>query len=138
MPSIRKILYPILIALTGFLSLTGYAGGIGLLFKLNAPPVEQLGNSILKDFTVPGLALFLLVGGGALFAMILLIRRSKYGLLCANIAGIIILFFEFVEVLVIGSPAGVAQALQVFYFGLGTLIAVLAMGVWFVDLRAED
>lgn len=134
MITLRKILHPILVVLTGFLSLTGFAGGIGLLFNLNAPPVEQLGSSIFKDYTVPGLALFLLVGGGALLAMTLLLRKNKYGLLFANAAGIIILFFEFVEVLVIGSPAGVARTLQIFYFGLGTLIAVFVMGVWFIDL----
>ena len=134
MMNLRRFLHPILIVLTGFLSLTGFAGGIGLLFNLNAPPLEQLGNAIFKDYTIPGLALFILVGGSALLALILLLRKSKYGLLFANAAGIITLFFEFVEVLIIGSPAGVARALQVFYFGLGTLITVFVMGVWFVDL----
>lgn len=135
MALLRKILYSTLSILTGFLALTGFAGGLGLIFNWNAPPVEQLGNSVFTSYTVPGLALFLLVGGGALFATILLIRRNKYGLLFANTAGIIILFFEFVEVLVIGSPAGVARALQIFYFGVGTLITIFATGVWFIDLR---
>ncbi len=137
MKTLRKILYPVLAVLTGFLAVTGFAGGIGLLFNLNTPPVEQLGNSIFNDFTVPGLALFVLVGGSALFALVLLIRKSKYALLFATTSGVIILFFEFVEVLVIGSPAGVAQTLQIFYFGLGTLITAFAMGVWFLDLRVE-
>jgi hypothetical protein len=134
MALLRRILYFVLIVLTGFLFLTGCAGGLGLLFNWNAPPISQLGNSIFKDYTVPGLGLFFLVGGSALLAMLLLIRKSKYGLLLANTAGIIILFFEFVEVQVVGSPAGVAQNLQLFYFGLGTLISVFAMGIWFVEL----
>jgi hypothetical protein len=137
MQLLRKILSPILTILTGFLALTAGAGGIGLLLYLNTPPVEQLGGSVFKDYTIPGLALFFLVGGCALFATVLLIRKSKYGLLFANTAGVIILVFEFVEVLVIGSPAGVAQALQVFYFGLGTLITIFAMGIWFIDLNGQ-
>ena len=41
---------------------------------------------------------------------------------------------SFVEALEIGSPAGVTRTLQIFYFGLGTLIVVAAMGMWFLEL----
>ena len=41
-----------------------------------------------------------------------------------------IIFFEIVEVLVIGSDPGVARSLQIFYFGLGLLIALLSAGHW--------
>lgn len=135
MQQLRRVLYVILTILAGFLSLSALGGGIALFFNLYAPPVEQLGDSIFKDFTIPGLALFFLVGGSALFATVLLWRRSKYALLFATTAAIIILFFEFVEVLVIGSPAGAALTLQILYFGLGTLITILTMGIWFLDLR---
>ncbi len=47
------------------------------------------------------------------------------------------MFFEFVEVLVIGSPAGVARTLQIIYFGLGTLITIAALGMWFIDIKKE-
>jgi hypothetical protein len=132
----RKILYVILALLTIFLALTGLLGGIGLLAGFNAPPVDQLQGSMFKDFTIPGLSLSLIVGGSALLAFILLLRKSKFMILFSTTAGIIIIFFEFVEVLVIGSPAGVARTLQIFYFGLGTLIAALSMGTWFLDLLA--
>jgi hypothetical protein len=137
MKQIRKVAYVILIVLTGFLALTGILGGIALLANLNAPPVEQLQGSIFKDFTIPGLALFIIVGGSALLAAILLVRKNKYGVLCATAAAIIIMFFEFVEVLAIGSPPGVAQTLQVFYFGLGIIITIVSIGVWFIDLSSE-
>jgi hypothetical protein len=48
------------------------------------------------------------------------------------------MFFEFVEVLVIGSPAGVARTLQIFYFGLGTIIMVIALGAWYLMLAANE
>ena len=138
MQTFRKLLYLILTLLTGFLSLTALGGGIALLFGFGAPPVDMLGGSPFKDYVVPGLALFVLVGGGGLLATVLLARRSKYGLLFATTSGIVILFFEFVEILVIGSPAGVARNLQIFYVGLGTLITIFAMTVWFLDLRTQE
>ncbi len=138
MKQTRKAAYVILTILAGFLALTAFLGGIGLLANLNAPPVEFLQGSIFKDFTIPGLALFVIVGGGALLATILLVRRSKLSVLAATVAGIIIMFFEFVEVMVIGSPAGVARALQIFYYGLGTLITIVSIGIWFLDLSSES
>ena len=134
----RKIIHVILIVLNIFLALTSSLGGIALLANLNAPPLEQLQGSIFKDWTVPGLSLFLIVGGSALFAAILLFRKSKFALLFSTTAGIIIMFFEFVEVLVIGSPAGVARTLQIFYFGLGAAIVAMSMGAWFIDLQSNS
>jgi len=66
---------------------------------------------MFKDSSVPGLALFFIVGGSALFATILLYRKSKFAVLFSATAGIIIMFFEFVEVMIIGSPAGIARTL---------------------------
>jgi len=49
----------------------------------------------------------------------------------------VIMFFEFVEVMIIGSPAGPARFMQIFYFGLGTAIEIAALGTWFLGLRME-
>ena len=134
---ISKIIRVILIVFTFFLSLTAFLGGVALLAGLNAPPVEMLQGSPFQGWTIPGLALALIVAGSALFAAILLLRKSKYALLFAATAGVIIMFFEFVEALIIGSPAGVARTLQIFYFGLGTVIVVAAMGAWYLELRTH-
>jgi hypothetical protein len=77
------------------------------------------------------------VGGIALFAAILLIRKSSFALMLSTTAGVAIMFFEFVEVLVIGSEPGITRSLQIFYFGLGMLIVVVSMGVWFLELRGK-
>ena len=126
-----------LIILTLFLALTAVAGGIALLTNLNTPPLEMLQGSPFRDYTIPGLALTVIVGGSASFAVILLLRKSKFAVFSAATAGVIIMFFEFVEALIIGSPAGVARILQIFYFGLGTLIVIVAMGDRFLDLLSE-
>ena len=134
MKLLRKSLYVSLIILTSFLSLSAVLGGIGLLADLNAPPLEQLQGSMFKDWTIPGLSLLLIVGGGALFAVILLFRRNRFALLFSTAAGIVIMFFEFVEVLTIGSEVGIARTLQILYFGTGTAIVAASMGTWFFDL----
>ncbi len=135
MTTFFKFLRVILIILLFFLSLTAALGGIALMVDFYAPPVETLQGSIFPNFVIPGLALSLIVGGSALFAAILLLRTNKYALLFAATAGIIIMFFEFVEVLVIGAPTGPSLVMQVAYFGMGTLIEILAMGMWFIRLR---
>jgi hypothetical protein len=136
--NIEKINRVILIVLTGFLALSAILGGIGLLTKLIAMPVEMLQGSIFSDFTIPGVALSVIVGGSALLATIMLIRKSRYGSLLSALAALIIMFFEFVEVLVIGSPVGLARDLQIFYFGLGTIIMVTALGAWYLTLTRKD
>jgi hypothetical protein len=131
---IAKALRVILIVLTLFLTVTAFLGGIALLAGLNAPPVEMLQGSPFHNWTIPGLGLALIVAGSALFAAILLLRKSKYALLFVTTAGVIIMFFEFIEALVIGSPVGAARVMQISYFGLGTLIVVASLGMWFLEL----
>jgi hypothetical protein len=138
MEIINRVTRIILISLTGFLALTTFLGGIALIANWIAMPVEMLQGSPFSSYLIPGLSLSIIVGGSALFATILLIRKSKFALLFATTAGIVIMFFEFIEVLVIGSPAGVARTLQIIYFGLGTLITIVALGSWFIELLLEE
>jgi len=133
---VREITKVILIILTGFLSLTGIIGGIALMTGFNSPPDSQLEGTIFKSFLIPGLILALIVGGSALLAAILLISKNRFSFLFATITGIVIMFFEFIEVLMIGSPQGIARTLQIFYFGLGTVLTSFSVGVWFIDILA--
>jgi len=114
----------LLVALTGFLALTALAGGLALVMGLGAPPVSMLAGTPFGSYRVPGLCLFLLVGGTGLAAAVATARRKRRAPLLAAAAGSAILVFEFVEVLAIGSPPGVARTLQVLYVAVG--IAILA------------
>jgi len=134
---IKKITITILIYLTGFLSLTSMLGGIALVLGFNTPPVEQLNGSIFKDFTIPGIVLTLFVGGSALVAAILLIRKNMFASAFSLLTGIIIMSFEFIEVLVIGSPEGIARNLQILYFGVGSIISYLSISNWVIDLLSQ-
>jgi hypothetical protein len=133
MQTLRKILILVLIVMTGFLGIPAILGGIALMGNLYAPPVEMLQGSPFTSFLLPGLVLSVIVGGSALAAMILLIRRNPFGELVALTSGVIIMFFEFIEVMVIGMQAGVSQFMQVFYFMFGTLICVVAVGILGID-----
>jgi hypothetical protein len=134
METLRKVLYPASVVMNVFLALTAILGGVAILAGINVPSTQELTESIFKGATLPGIALLVIVGGSALFSSILLFRKHPYALVFSITAGITIMFFEFVEVMIIGSPPGVAQFLQIFYFGLGTLIVAVSLGVWFIDL----
>jgi hypothetical protein len=126
----KRVLRSVLTVLDAFLALTAAAGGIGLLTGANAPSLEFLQGSPFSSYTIPGLALLVIIGGCALAATIWMWRGHPWGAPASGLAGVVIIGFEIVEVLVIGSPPGIARNLQVFYFTLGLLILVLAGGMW--------
>ena len=129
----------LLILLNAFLAVTSVAGGIGLLTGAIATPLELLQGSpffFFDDYTIPSLALLVIVGGSALAAVVLLLRRQRSAALASGLAGVMIMGFEVVEVLVIGSEPGVARNLQIFYFALGALILLLAIASWVAAHRA--
>ena len=134
MKLIRTIIRWALIILSIFLALSAIGGGIALVVGFNTPPVADLAGSPFSDYTIPGLALLVVVGGSAVLTAILLIRRHRFATLAALVAGLIIMVFEFVEVLAIGSPPGAAQVMQIIYFVVGVKMAGLAAVVWFLDL----
>lgn len=133
MTLLTKSIRVLLIVLNLFLALTAFGGGIQLLVGFYVPPVEML-NGVFKDFTIPGLALGIIVGGSALFAAILWIRKNKFAIPASIAAGLVIMFFEFVEALIIGSPAGPARFMQILYFGMGTVIIAASIGQLFLGL----
>lgn len=134
---IRKILYPALVTLNIFLALTAIPGGFCLLTGIAAPPIEELNDSVFKDYTIPGLALMIIVGGSALAAAIILIRKHKYALFYSAIVGLIIMTFEFIEVLAIGSPTGAGFVMQIIYFVLGALLVKWSLFVLYLDMKKK-
>ncbi len=118
---------------TGLLAITAIPGGVLLLLGLYTPPPQMLGGSVFSSFLVPGLALALLVGGSALLALILLIRRRPLASYCAALSGLVVMTFEFVEVVTIGSPPGPSRTMQGIYFGLGIALAIGALAKLYSD-----
>jgi hypothetical protein len=123
----------VLIVLEAFLAVTTVAGGIGLLTGAISPGLELLEGSPFSSYTMPGLSLLVIVGGSALTATVLLLLRHPLDLLASAVTGVMMMGFEIVEVLVIGSDPGIARNLQVFYFSLGFLITILATAMWVTE-----
>ena len=134
MSQFRRFVHILLIVLAGVLGLSAVPGGITLLVGFYAPPVEQLKGSVFADFTIPGLTLLLFVGGSAVLATVLLVRRSRFGALSAALAGAIVMAFEFVEVLAIGSSPGPARVMQLLYFGVGLSLVAISLVAMSIDV----
>jgi hypothetical protein len=142
-----------LIGLELFLAAAAIVGAVSVVPTL---PKEWLDGSPFSDYTVPALALGVLVGGGACLAAALLVVRPEWGALASVLVGLAMAIFEVVETVVVGldiwlhalglSPTvskglpgtnleGVPRLLgvplplwqQPLFFGIGIAIVALAM-----------
>ena len=123
------------------LALTAIAGGIGLVSGGIAVPLNWLQGSPFNDYTIPGLALAIIVGGGSLFAAITILTGSETGVLASALAGLFIIGFESVEVAVIDrfgeSWLLLAVVLQAVYIALGLVIFGLSTFLWMAEFRGQ-
>ncbi len=124
-----------------FGTITTVAGGIGLLTRVIATPLEWLQGSPFVDYTIPGLALAILVGGSMLFAAATILTEREIGVLVSGFAGLVMMIFEVVEGAVIdphaGSSLALALSMQAFFFALGLAIFVLATILWIIEFRSQ-
>jgi hypothetical protein len=102
---------------------TAAIGGLCLLLRVPfvTPPTDLLAGSPFDGYTIPGLALLVLIGGSGLLATALVLCHAPWGLAASGLAGLMILVFEAVELAVIGFTG-----LLAFYVLLGVLILALA------------
>ncbi len=117
--------------LDGLLGGTAVLGGVALLFGWLGIPLELLADSPFMSYTMPALALIVLVGGSGVLATVLLLRRSAAALAVSGVAGLIIVVFEMVELRVIGF-----SWLLALYVVLGLAILALAAGLWLAGRNA--
>ena len=137
----QKAIRITLFVLIVFGALTTLAGGIGLLTGAIAAPHEWLQGSPFVGYTIPGLALAIIVGGSMLLAAATIFTGREIGMLASGFAGLAMMIFEIVEVAVIdpyvGNWLSLALTLQVFYFALGLTIFVLAIILWMTEFRSQ-
>ena len=124
-----------------FGAITTLAGGIGFLTGIIAAPLQWLEGSPFGDYTIPGLALAIIVGGSMLMAAATIFTSREIGVLASGFAGLAMMIFEIVEAPVIdpytGSSLSFALSLQVFYFALGLAIFALAAILWMTEFRSQ-
>jgi hypothetical protein len=137
--STHKPLRVTLIVLAAIVALSAILGAIFVVPTMPTSVLHQGVIALFSDFTIPALALGVLCGGGALVALIAVVLRPRLGGLLSMVAGIFMVGFELVEIMVVGftpvqTPSQPQAWLQVFYLAIGTLIAVLGWRLW----RAEQ
>ena len=88
--------------LLAFLALNAFGGGYYGMSGAKDVPLEWLDGSPFKSYFIPGLFLFIVVGGSALFASILVFKRHPKARFAAMATAIIVLLWLTVQVLIIG------------------------------------
>lgn len=100
------------------LALNAFGGGYYGMAGAKDVPVEWLQGSPFKDYFIPGLFLFVVIGGTAFFAAVAVFMRRSGGVKMAVASGIITLLWIIVQVAIIGyvswmQPATTAAALVI-------------------------
>jgi len=137
----HKLVRIALVVLEAFVALSAVAGGIALLTGTFAQgiPVAWLQGTPFSDYTIPGLVLAIVVGGGMGVAAVTVFIHREWAVLISVVAGIFMVGFEVVEAASVDSKAGnglsLMAGLQVFYFVLGLAIFGLATYLWMTEYR---
>lgn len=79
-----------------------FFGGYYALSDTNTIPTEWLKGSPFHNYFIPGLFLFIVIGGSALNAAILVFKRRAVARKAAFVSGIVILLWLAVQVAIIG------------------------------------
>jgi hypothetical protein len=116
---LKRIALLAVVALEVFLGTTAIFGAI---WVVPSQPRALLAGSLFADYTVPALALGVVVGGGSLAATGLLLVRRQPGILLSVAVGAAIIVFELVETAVMGLNVWLHAV------GLGPVVAMERFG----------
>jgi hypothetical protein len=104
--------------------------------------VAWLTGTPFSDYTIPGLVLLLIVGGGMVLGVVTQFIQREWATLLSAALGLILLGWEVVEVAIIDrypqavSPSTVVQ--QVLIMALGLVIFALAAFLWMREYRSHS
>ncbi len=141
----HKILRVVLVVAEAFVGVGAVVGGWALVtgsMAFISFPLALLEGTPFTDYTIPGLALLILVGGSSLFAAATILTGREVGVLFSVLAGVATMGFEVVEVVSVESKSGdllsVAVTQQVIFFLLGLAIFGLAAYLWRAEYRGHS
>jgi hypothetical protein len=116
----EKIIRYTLGVLLGFLALNAFGGGYYGIAGAKNIPIEWLEGSPFTDYVIPSLFLFIVVGGSALYASIMVFSHGRSADKASLICGIIVLLWLIVQVIIIGYVSWMQPATAV-----GAILIVL-------------
>ena len=122
-------------ALAAFMALTAIGGAIFVVPTMPRAVLQQGILALFPDFTIPALALGVLCGGAALVTLVAVFVRPRLGALAAMVAGLFMIAFELVEIVVVGftplqTPDQFPAWLQVIYLAVGAALIILGARLW--------
>jgi hypothetical protein len=141
----HKIIRIVLVVAEAFVGMGAVIGGWALVtgaIPFISFPLALLQGTPFTDYTIPGLALLILVGGSSLFAAATILTGREVGVLASAVAGLIAMGFEVVEVVSVESKWGnllaMAATQQITIFVLGLAIFGLAAYLWRAEYRSHS
>jgi DMSO reductase anchor subunit len=122
-------------ALAAFMALTTIAGAIFVVPTMPRSVLHQGVLTLFSDYTIPALALGVLCGGAALVTLVAVFARPQLGAVAAMVAGLFMVAFELVEIVVVGftplqTPDQFPAWLQVIYLAVGATLVILGARLW--------
>lgn len=123
--------------LAGFIALTAMGGGAAMLAGVDQFPLEWLRDTPFTTYTLPALLLILVVGGSSLLAVVLVFRKQRVSAFAPIAAGLIMMGFIAVEVVILKQTPPGPTVIEVFYFILGALNLLLGGYLWLTDYRSS-
>ena len=143
-PVKHEVIRIALVVIAAIIATSAIAGGVGLLrgvvfgYKV---PLSWLAGTPFSDYTIPGLVLAIVVGGGALLAAATVFIHREWAVLVSVLAGLLMAGYLVVEVVSLDSKVGKALptvlAFQLFYFVLGLALFGLAGFLWMREYRSQ-
>jgi len=130
-----------LTVIEAFVGLGALGGGIAILTGAFDQwlPLAWLQGTPFSDYTIPGLLLLIVIGGGMLFAAATVFIQHEWAVLLSTVMGLVMIGFEIIEVAIIDRntqaiiPSTLIQ--QALMSGLGLVIFGLASYLWMSEYR---
>ena len=92
----------ILGVLLAFLAVNAFAGGYYAMAGAEGVPIEWLHGSAFSSYFIPGMVLFVVVGGSAALAAIALFANRESRLVLAKVAGWILVVWMLEQLAIVG------------------------------------
>jgi hypothetical protein len=133
-----------LAVMEGCIGLSAIGGGIAILsgaFDRWLPPAWLAGTPF-TNYTIPGLVLLIVIGGGMLLAALTVFVQREWAVLFQAGMGMMMIGFEVVEAVIIDRfhEAVVASTVvqQLLFSGLGVVLLGLAVSLWLTEYRRQS